>query len=101
MFEYEMAVKIIRYKDGLIYTFNAQAVNHLSPYSGFRFHYLKIRILSFQSRTNPLHLSSLKVRVPGSAFSADEYLVFNPLMCYIYMIYAHLLLIIRFEKPNI
>ena len=54
----------------------------VSPYSGFRFDYLKIRILSFQSRTNPLRLSSLKVRVPGSAFPADEYLVPNPLMRY-------------------
>ena len=44
-FKYDMAVNIIRYKDGLIYTFNAQAVNHLSPHSGLRFHYLKIRIL--------------------------------------------------------
>ena len=78
-----MAVNITRYDDRLIYTFNAQAVNHLSPYSGFRFHYLKIKILSFQSRTNPLRLSSLKVRVQGSAFSADEYLVPNPLMRYI------------------
>ena len=82
-FKYDMAVNIIRYKDGLIYAFNAQAVNHLSPYSGFRFHYLKIRILSLQSRTNPLRLSSLKVRVWGSAFSADEYLVLNLLMGYI------------------
>ena len=74
-----MAVNIIRYKDGLIYTFNAQVVNHLSRYSGYRFHYLKIRILSFQSYTDPLCLSSLKVW----AFSADEYLVLNPLMRYI------------------
>ena len=80
-----MVVNIIRYDDRLIYTFNSQAVNHLSPYSGFRFHYLKIKILSFQSRTNPLHLSSLKVRVQVSAFSADEYLALNPLMCYIYI----------------
>ena len=61
----------------------------LSPYSGFRFNSLKIRILSFQSRTNPLRLSSLKVRVRGSAFSTDECLVLNPLVRYSYMLFAY------------
>ena len=78
-----MAVNIIKYDDILFYTFNAQAVNHLSPYAGFRFNYLQMKILSFQSRTNPLRLSSLKGWVQGSAFSADGYLIPNPLMCYI------------------
>ena len=31
-----MAVNIIKYDDVLFYTFNAQAVNHSSPYAGFR-----------------------------------------------------------------
>ena len=75
-----MAVNITRYDDILLYTFNAQAVNHLSPYAGFRFNYLKMKILSFQSRTNPLRLSSLEGRVRGSALSADGYL-----MRYIYI----------------
>ena len=43
-------------------------------------------VTNFQSCTNPLRLSSLKVRVRGSAFSADEYLVLNPLMRYIHNI---------------
>ena len=30
-----MAVNITRYKDGLIYTFDAQAIHHLSSYVGF------------------------------------------------------------------
>ena len=83
-----MVVNITGYEDRLICAFNAQAENHLSPYTGFRFNYLKIKILwTFQSRTNPLRLSSLKVWVRGSAFSADEYLVFNPLMRYSMFVY--------------
>ena len=31
-----MTVNIIKYNDILFYTFNAQAVNYLSPYAGFR-----------------------------------------------------------------
>ena len=31
-----MTVNIIKYDDILLSTFNAQAVNHLSPYAGFR-----------------------------------------------------------------
>ena len=31
-----MAVNITKYNDILLYTFNALAVNHLSPYTGFR-----------------------------------------------------------------
>ena len=58
-FKYPMAINITRYNDILLYTFNAQAVNH-SPYAGFRFNYVKMKILSFQSRTNTLRLSSLK-----------------------------------------
>ena len=33
-FKYPMAVKMIKYNDILFYIFNAQAVNHLSPYAG-------------------------------------------------------------------
>ena len=82
-----MAVKITRYNDRLICTFNARAVNHVSPYTGFRLNYLKIKILPFQSPTNPLRLFSLKIGVRGSAFSSVDYLVLNPLMRYIYIIY--------------
>ena len=35
-FKYDMMVNIIKYDDILFYTFNAQAVKHLSPYAGFR-----------------------------------------------------------------
>ena len=35
-FKYPMAVNIIKYDDILLFTFNAQAVNQLSPYAGFR-----------------------------------------------------------------
>ena len=75
-----MMVNITRYNDILLYTFNVQAVNHSSPYAGFRFNYLKMKILTFQSCTNSLHLSSLKGWVRGSAFSSHGYLVPNPLM---------------------
>ena len=56
-----MAVNITRYNNILLYTVNGQAVNHSSPYAGFRFNCLKMKKLSFQSRTNPLRLSSNKV----------------------------------------
>ena len=74
-FKYAMAVTIIIFRYRLIYTFNAQAVNHLPLYLGFRSNYLKIRILSLQSPTNPLRISSLRIRVWDFAFYADEYLV--------------------------
>ena len=82
-FKYPMSVNITRYDDILLFTFNAQAVNHLSPITGFRFNYLKMMIQSFQSCTNPLCRSSLKGWVQRSAFLADGYLVPNPLMRYV------------------
>ena len=44
--------------------------------------YLKMEILSFQSRINPLRLSSLKGWVRGSAFSADGFLIPTPQIHY-------------------
>ena len=46
--------------------------------------YLKMQILSIQSRTNPLCLSSLKGWVRGSAFSADGFLIPTPQIRYMY-----------------
>ena len=48
--------------------------------------YLKMEILSFQSCTNPLRLSSLKGWVRGLAFSADGFLIPTPQICYIYTV---------------
>ena len=56
----------------------AQAVNH----------YLKIRTLSLQSRTNLLCPSSLKIRVWDSAFYVDEYLVRSLYIHYIHTLHT-------------
>ena len=45
-FKYSMMVNIIRYKDGLIYTYNAQSVHYLSSYVGFRLPPLLKHVLS-------------------------------------------------------
>ena len=44
-FKYDMAVNIIIYKDGLIYTFNTQVIYHLL-YAGFRLPPLLKHVLS-------------------------------------------------------
>ena len=41
-----MTVKITKYDDILLYTFNAQAVTHSSPYAGFRLPPLIKHVLS-------------------------------------------------------
>ena len=47
--------------------------------------YLKMEILLFQARTNPLCLSSLNGWVQDSAFSAYWFLISTPQICYIYV----------------
>ena len=44
--------------------------------------YLKMEILSFQSCTNPLRLSSLKGWVRGLTFSTDGFLILTPQIRY-------------------
>ena len=45
-FKYPMTVNINKYHNILFYTFNAQADNHLSPYTGFWLPHLQEHVLS-------------------------------------------------------
>ena len=55
-FKYPTTVNIIKYDDILFYTFDTQAVNHLSPYAGFRLPLLQEHMLgTFCYINNILH----------------------------------------------